>query len=165
MLYSLAMVRLSEGSREVARAHLEESLALARQTGMGFFGPCILSGIAATVDIHAQSRKALDEGEALLRTPCISHCHLFFYRNAIDLNLRWHDWDEALRYAAALENYVRGEPLPWATLMIERANFSVSMSNLVCLLTAPTKLRRGLRKAIGVVNTVTDHAPIRHLDS
>ena len=121
MLYSLAMVRLSEGSREVARAHLEESLALARQTGMGFFGPCILSGIAATVDIHAQSRKALDEGEALLRTPCISHCHLFFYRNAIDLNLRWHDWDEALRYAAALENYVRGEPLPWATLMIERA--------------------------------------------
>ena len=24
-------------------------------------------------------------------------------------------------YAAALENYVRGEPLPWATLMIERA--------------------------------------------
>ena len=30
-------------------------------------------------------------------------------------------WEEALRYTAALERYVSAEPLPWATLLIERA--------------------------------------------
>jgi hypothetical protein len=39
----------------------------------------------------------------------------------MDVSLRWRDWDEVLRYAAALEGYVSAEPLPWATLIIERA--------------------------------------------
>jgi hypothetical protein len=50
----------------------------------------------------------------------ISHSRLHFYRHAIDVCLQWSDWREALRYADALEDYVRAEPLPWATLIIER---------------------------------------------
>src|SRR5258708_11746927 len=121
MLYSLAMVRLAGGVREAAHAHLEEALALARQTGMGFYGPVIISGLAAIANTHAQAKQALEEGEALLREPCISHCHLLFYRNAIDVSVKWRDWNDARRYADALEEYVRAEPLPWASLVIARA--------------------------------------------
>ena len=30
-------------------------------------------------------------------------------------------WPEALRYAAALEDYTKAEPLPWAALFVARA--------------------------------------------
>jgi tetratricopeptide (TPR) repeat protein len=121
MLYSLAQVSLAKGAREEAKAHLDEALALAQQTGMAFTGPLVLSGMACAAHDPAQARRALQQGEVALREPCISHCHLHFYRNAVDVSLQWHDWNEALRYAATLENYVRAEPLPWATLVIERA--------------------------------------------
>lgn len=121
LLYSLAMVSLASGAREAARAHLDEALALAREMGMGFYGPVIVSGLAAIADTHALAKQALEEGEALLREPCVSHCHLFFYRNAIDVSVEWGDWDEARRYADALEEFVRAEPLPWASLVVARA--------------------------------------------
>jgi class 3 adenylate cyclase/tetratricopeptide (TPR) repeat protein len=121
MLYSLALVRLAAGAHLEARTLLDEALALARQTGPAFAGPLILSGISCVEQSHADAKRALGQGEAVLREPCISHCHLHFYRNAIDVSLHWRDWDEALRYAAALESYVSAEPLPWATLVIERA--------------------------------------------
>lgn len=121
MLYALAQVRLSEGSREEARAHLDEALALAHQTGMAFAGPMILSGIAGTEHDPTLVKLALEQGEAVLSEFCMSHCYLHFYRNAIDVSLQSRSWDEVLRYAARLEDYVSAEPLPWATLVIERA--------------------------------------------
>jgi hypothetical protein len=64
---------------------------------------------------------ALERGEALLREPCLSHCHLHFYRDAIQVSLDAQTWAEALRYAGALESYTSAEPLPWALLVIQRA--------------------------------------------
>jgi tetratricopeptide (TPR) repeat protein len=121
MLYLLAMVRFAHGLEQEAREHLDEALALARQTGMAFGGPLIWSAVGHVARSEAEAKSALEQAEAVLRQPCLSHCHLHFYRNAIDLSLQWGAWDEALRYAAALENYVRHEPLPWSTLLIERA--------------------------------------------
>jgi hypothetical protein len=43
-----------------------------------------------------------------------------FYRDAIDACLARGKWSEALRYADALEDYVRPEPLPWASLLVAR---------------------------------------------
>jgi len=122
MLYALAQVRLAHGARGEAREHLEEALALAQQTGMAFSGPLILSGVACAAQDLSEAKSALTQGEAALRQPCMSHCHLFFYRNAIDVSLRWREWNEALRYAAMLDHYVRTEPLPWATLIVKRAH-------------------------------------------
>src|SRR5262249_28763171 len=51
---------------------------------------------------------------------CVSHCHLWFYRDAMDATLANREWDAALRLAAALESYVQDEPLPWATLVVAR---------------------------------------------
>jgi hypothetical protein len=63
----------------------------------------------------------LQEGEALLRDGGISHNYLNFYQSAMEVALLLRDWDEAQRYAAALAEYTRQEPVPWAELFIDRA--------------------------------------------
>ena len=99
---------------------LDEGLALSRQTGMAFCGAMIFAGIASIEQDQDRSRSALNAGELVLREGALSHSHLHFYRDAIDVSLKWRDWSEASRYAGALEEYVRAEPLPWASVMIER---------------------------------------------
>ena len=37
-------------------------------------------------------------------------------------------WDDALRYADALETYTAGEPLPWSEVFIERARALASLA-------------------------------------
>src|SRR3954468_17057662 len=87
MLYILAQIRMDQQKREEAKQHLAEALALAQQTGMAFAGPLILSGIAGTEQDPDLARRALAQGETILREFSVSHCHLHFYRNAIDVNL------------------------------------------------------------------------------
>ncbi|UCG96140.1 MAG: AAA family ATPase [Burkholderiales bacterium] len=121
MLCALAEVRLAEGARDEAGALLDEALEIARQSGMAFAGAWILSVMACAEPNGEQARRLLAQGETELLSPCVSHCHLHFYRNAIDVSLRQQDWRNAARYAAMLEQYVRAEPLPWAAVLIERA--------------------------------------------
>ena len=70
-------------------------------------------------DLDGRAR-ALREGEQMLETNSLSHNYLRFYRFAIETSLESRDWDNAERYAAALEEFTREEPLPWADLIIER---------------------------------------------
>jgi class 3 adenylate cyclase/tetratricopeptide (TPR) repeat protein len=121
LLHSLAMVKLARGETDAARAHLDEALALVKQTGNSFFGAVVWAGVARAASDYTQARQALDHGEALLREPSLSHCHLYFYRDAIEVSLQARAWQDSARYAAALEHYVSAQPLPWATLVIERA--------------------------------------------
>lgn len=126
-LYALATLRIAQGNRAAAREHLAESLELARQTGMGYLGAAIFGAIAYAAEGSAERERALEQGEALLREPCVSHCHLWFYWNAIDATLAAEEWDAALHYAAALEEYVRDEPLPWAGLIAGRGRALATM--------------------------------------
>jgi hypothetical protein len=83
-------------------------------------GPEMLSALAVATDDPATREAALCEGEAILLSGCPSHNYLFFYRDAIDASLAAGAWDEAERYAAALKDYTRPEPLPWADFAIAR---------------------------------------------
>jgi tetratricopeptide (TPR) repeat protein len=121
VLYVLATVRIGLGDRGGARQYLAQSLELARQTGMGFLGAAIFGAIAYASESVPEREHALAQGEALLREPCVSHCHLWFYWNAIDASLTAGEWDAARRYAAALDEFVSGEPLPWARVVVGRA--------------------------------------------
>ncbi|UCG98604.1 MAG: hypothetical protein JSW31_05970, partial [Burkholderiales bacterium] len=78
-------MRLAEGARDEANALLDEALALARQSGMAFAGAWILSVLACAEADGEQAKRFLEQGEAALRDPSVSHCHLHFYRNAIDV--------------------------------------------------------------------------------
>jgi tetratricopeptide (TPR) repeat protein len=108
------------GRREEAAALLEEGVEVCRETGFRFMGPEMLSALAVATDDPATRERALSEGEAILLSGCPSHNYLFFYRDAIEASLAVGAWDEAERYAAALKDYTRPEPLPWADFVIAR---------------------------------------------
>jgi hypothetical protein len=62
----------------------------------------------------------LSEAEALIDAGCFGHNQLRFYPDAMNVALELGDLDEVERYAAALEDFTRPEPLPWADFFIAR---------------------------------------------
>jgi hypothetical protein len=65
-------------------------------------------------DEWAARQTALDEAEELLRAGAVSHNHLLFPRDAIEVYLEAGDWDRVEATAAQLEQYTQSEPLPFA---------------------------------------------------
>ena len=80
----------------------------------------ILGALAKFAALPDERERALRDGERLLREPCVAHCHVGFYRDAIDAALADGPWSEAERYAAALEDAARAEPLPAVDLLVAR---------------------------------------------
>jgi class 3 adenylate cyclase/tetratricopeptide (TPR) repeat protein len=119
LLY-LGKAALAEGRRDEALALLEEALAISRETGIGFHGPNILGGLAGVAADPDERRRALAEGEQVIRQGCVAHNHLRFYPDAIETALDLGAWDEAERYADALQHFTRPEPLPWADFFVAR---------------------------------------------
>jgi tetratricopeptide (TPR) repeat protein len=119
-LCDLARVIWRAGDRARASTLLEESLWLSRETGMRFVGPRILSSLALFTDEPEVRRAALSEAEGILREGCVGHNYLWFYADAIELDLDAGNWEGVERNAIALEAYTRPEPLPWSELVIER---------------------------------------------
>jgi hypothetical protein len=78
----------------------------------------VYAELTLNLDDPAERRRRLDDGEAALAAGSLSHNHLHFRRDAMDACLRMRDWNAVLRHAAALEDYVRAEPLPWAEFFI-----------------------------------------------
>jgi tetratricopeptide (TPR) repeat protein len=109
-----------EGDQSEAIKRLEQALVVSRETEKTFMGARILAALAlATDDLNAR-QQALDEGEKILRQASPSHCHFWFYRDAMEATLNTGDWDTVDRYATALEKYTRAEPLPWTDFFIAR---------------------------------------------
>jgi hypothetical protein len=99
----------------------QEALHVARETGMSYCGPMLLSLVARLTPNPADRASALEEGDDLLAAGCVSHSYFEFYGNAIEAGLKERDWPSVLRYADRLEAYTSGEPLPWTTMLIKRA--------------------------------------------
>ena len=109
------------GRRSEALAAIREALVISAETGMAYFGPVYYGILALIEEDEAPRKAALSDGEALLAGNVVSHNHLLFRRDAIEASLLLHDWDETERHAAALEDFVRPEPLPWTNFIIARA--------------------------------------------
>jgi tetratricopeptide (TPR) repeat protein len=103
-----------EGRRDEALEFAEEALEISRQVGHGFTGPRIAGTLARSLHEPRAKRSALMEGEHMLRARTVGHNHFYFYVDAIDASLEIGDWDEAERYATALEDFAGSEPLPWS---------------------------------------------------
>jgi tetratricopeptide (TPR) repeat protein len=117
-LHDLAMVARAEAGHAEAMDFLYRALAISRESGPSFVGPWILGDLAAMTEDPVERQAALTEGEEILRKGAVSHNHLWFFRYAIDAALDSQDWDGAERYSAALEDYTRSEPLPWADFFV-----------------------------------------------
>ncbi len=106
-------VDLAEGkSRPQLAAAMEEAFQTARETGINFVGPWVLSSLALVSDDPERRRQALVDGEELLRAGCVGHNYLAFYPDAIEIALADAAWDEVERYCVSLADYTRLEPLP-----------------------------------------------------
>ena len=116
----LARIALAEGRRSEAVELLEQAFDISRRTGIGFHGPQILGTFAHALERPEERRRVLAEGEALIRAGCVGHNQLRFYPDAMQVALDLADHDELERYAGALEDYTRPEPLPWSNFFIAR---------------------------------------------
>lgn len=115
-----AQALAATGQTESVEESLLEAYRLASDAPT-YSAPWILSTLAVETGDIALRRWALSEGEALLQERCVSHNYLQFYQNAIDAALHSADWDEADRYADALETYSNStEPTPWSAFYAAR---------------------------------------------
>ena len=127
-LMLMAGRRQAQGRREEARTLYAEALELARQSGFGFLGPAMLGLLATVSPEPAERERLLQEGEALLDGEFPAHAVMMFYRAAIDIALHEQAWDAALRYADAIDAFVRPEALAWGMLVAERARALVALA-------------------------------------
>ena len=110
-----------QGRLDEARANLDQALAWARETGMGFHGPIIL-GLLMRLAPDAKTRtQYAAEAEDLLAAGSVSHSQFFFRRYGIEDCIVHRDAKGALKHASALEAYTRREPLPYTDFLIRRA--------------------------------------------
>jgi hypothetical protein len=117
--FTAKMLRI-EGRRPNALELCERAAVICRETGVGFVGPQVLAELALNTDDPAVRRQALQEGESMLNEGVVSHNHFHFYRDSIEAGLVNREWDEVDRYAIALEDFTRPEPLPWCDFFIAR---------------------------------------------
>ena len=115
--YSLSRVCWRNGEADEARRYADLAWCLARDVGPRFAGPIALGAVATVAASAADRRRALAEGERLLAKGCVAHCHIGFYRDAIELALAHGEWSEAERYAGALDDFMRPEPLRMTSLL------------------------------------------------
>ena len=116
----MGQILASKGRMSEAIERVEEAIAIGRQSGITYSGPWALGVLAMITRDPAQRRRALKEGELILRQECVSHNYFWFYRNAMEACLESGEWEEVERFAAALEAYTRAEPLPWSDFFIAR---------------------------------------------
>jgi tetratricopeptide (TPR) repeat protein len=109
-----------EGRLADALAAIREALGICRETGMSYIGPAILGALAHATDREEERHAALAEAEQLLAQGSISHNHLWFYQDAIETLLEHGGWEKVERYAQALADYMRPEPLPFLEVIIGR---------------------------------------------
>jgi class 3 adenylate cyclase/tetratricopeptide (TPR) repeat protein len=102
----------ANGRRSEALELIMQSAATAREGDRGFHAG-LTYGVMAWImaDDDAIRIDALTEGETALSESSLSHNYFEFYRFAIDALLITEDWDGVEKYAGALEDYSRDEPL------------------------------------------------------
>jgi class 3 adenylate cyclase/tetratricopeptide (TPR) repeat protein len=121
-VYLLGRFALLRGDRDRARKLTLEGIAILRESesGMTFGGPIALGILALAAEDPGQCHKALAEAEAILDAGSVGHNYLNFYEDAMEACLQIEAWDEVERYAQALQDYTRSEPLPRSDYFIAR---------------------------------------------
>lgn len=117
-----AIVLHWQGRQSEAQELMKQSVAQTREAGRAFnLGRTIGSLAYVMAEDDVVREQALQEGEDVLRENSLSHNYFWFYRFAIDAMLSIQDWDRAEKYAAALEEVTREEPLAQTDFHAARA--------------------------------------------
>jgi tetratricopeptide (TPR) repeat protein len=108
-----AMLALRQGDKGAARTHTAKALAVAGENGLNFLGAHAFGLLANAEADRPARRKAMADGEEVLRHGTPIHNHFTFYDLAIQASLEDGQWDEAERYCALLDAYSVPEPFVW----------------------------------------------------
>ena len=119
LLYIAKLMRMEDRRSETLKL-CEDARAISHATGVGFVGPQVWVEIARNSEDPGERRRALQEGEKILRDGAVSHNHFHFYADAMDACLESQEWDDAESYATALTEFTRPEPLPWSDFYTKR---------------------------------------------
>ncbi|MCB2102884.1 MAG: tetratricopeptide repeat protein, partial [Rhodobacterales bacterium] len=119
-LSQMALALHGLGRAGQAWATAREALDQLDRTDDQFVGPTVLAFAARVAPDRETRRALLDRGLRLLDSNTISHNHLAFHEQAIEIAWRDGDGDAMDRCAKALDLHTRAEPLPWATLIADR---------------------------------------------
>ena len=127
-LYLLARFACQRGDQVKARKLAQQGVEILRESesGITFSGPIALGVLALATEDSQSRQEILSEAEALLNTGSVGHNYLNFYEDAIEVCLQMNAWDEVERYAQALADYTRAEPLPRSQFFIKRAQALVN---------------------------------------
>lgn len=90
------------------------------EAALVFVGGWLWGSLALVTDDPRTRARALAEGERRLKEGTIGSGYLIFYRYAMEACLNCSAWEDAIRYAQALEDFTRPEPLPPSDLYIAR---------------------------------------------
>ena len=121
ILTHVAMILRLQGQREEARRTIGRALELSLETGPGFNAPRALGEAALNADDPRARQVFLDRGVAILDAGAVAHNHFSFYRDAMESCLQTNDWQGVERYARALWEFTRQEPLPMCDFFMARA--------------------------------------------
>jgi class 3 adenylate cyclase/tetratricopeptide (TPR) repeat protein len=121
-LQYLSRVKFIKGENSAANDLAMEAVGVLRESesGLTFRGPAALGVLALVTDDPDLRKASMAEAEKLLAAGSISHNYFNFYEDGMEASLRKGEWDLVGRYARALEDYTRDEPLPRCDFFIAR---------------------------------------------
>jgi class 3 adenylate cyclase/tetratricopeptide (TPR) repeat protein len=121
-VYLLGRFALLRGDRVEAWTLTQKGIAMLQETesGMTFGGPIALGILALAAEDEEQCHTALLQAETILSAGSVGHNYLNFYEDAMEACLQFESWDAVERYALALQDYTRPEPLPRSDYFIAR---------------------------------------------
>ncbi len=121
-----AQAYLLKGDRDMAMEIAQEASGIAEAASVAFTGAWIQSTIARLTPDRDAALAALARGKEILAAGAVSHNHIFFRREAIEVCLGFGEVSEAARHIAAWEAYHEGETTPWTDFFIGRARVRIA---------------------------------------
>lgn len=106
---------------------LAEALEIAEETGESFTAPWILGAIANISNDDKVSGDALAKGQRILDEGSLAHCHLWFYRDALDLYQRAGDIEGVLDTERRIKVFTQRESVPWMQFFVDCAKYRLGL--------------------------------------
>jgi tetratricopeptide (TPR) repeat protein len=121
-LQYLGRVNAFKGDNVRACKLAEEAVEMLQESesGMSFRGPGALGVLALSTDDKSKRLVAIQRAEDLLAAGSVSHNYMNFYEDVMEASLHAGEWDAVNRFALALEDYTKDEPMPRCDFYIAR---------------------------------------------